>query len=164
MDSTLDSRAVDRANFENLRLYTTSHSKPSPVTNQTVTGSRLTGYIVNVMRSPVIKRLMVRGSQVALKHVIHDMETRTLVMELCRRQLKDRSPVVTWIAGQRSIAQPRLQCGFRTTPEGVSIFLKAKYTPNYTVYQKFLREAYPRISKQAWGFNTNIIYCIESKY
>ena len=26
----------------------------SPVTSQTVTGSRLTGYIVNVMRSPVI--------------------------------------------------------------------------------------------------------------
>ena len=33
---------------------------------------RLTGYIVNVMRSPVIERLMVRGSQVALKHAIHD--------------------------------------------------------------------------------------------
>ena len=28
-------------------------------TSQTVTGSRLTGYIVNVMRSPVIERLMV---------------------------------------------------------------------------------------------------------
>ena len=31
---------------------------------------------------------MVRGSQVALKHVIHDMETRTLVMELHRRAIK----------------------------------------------------------------------------
>ena len=40
--------------------------KRSPVTSQTVTGSRLTGYIVNVMLSPVIERLMVRGSQVAL--------------------------------------------------------------------------------------------------
>ena len=38
-----------------------------------VTGSRLTGYIVNVVRCPVIERLMVRGSQVALKHVIHDI-------------------------------------------------------------------------------------------
>ena len=36
------------------------------MTNQTVTGSRLTGYIVNVMRSSVIERLMVRGSQVAI--------------------------------------------------------------------------------------------------
>ena len=44
--------------------------------------------IVNVMRSPVIERLMVRGSQVALKHVIHDMEARTLVMELRRCAIK----------------------------------------------------------------------------
>ena len=58
------------------------------VTNQMVTGSRLTGYIVNVMRSPVIERLMVRGSQVAIKHVFHDMEIRTLVMELRRRASK----------------------------------------------------------------------------
>ena len=71
----------------------------SPVTNQTVTGSRLTGYMVNVMRFSVIERLMVQGSQVALKHVIHDMETRTLVMELRRSAIKDGSPVVTWIAG-----------------------------------------------------------------
>ena len=65
------------------------------MTNQTVAGSRLTGYIVNVIRSPVIERLMVRGSQVALKHVIHDIhvEARTLVMEL--RQLKDGFSVVT---------------------------------------------------------------------
>ena len=64
-------------------IYMTSHL--SPVTNQTVTGLRLTGCVVNVMRSPVIERLMVRGSRVALKHVIHDMVTRTLVMELRRR-------------------------------------------------------------------------------
>ena len=56
--------------------------------SQTVTGLRLTGYIVKVMRSPVIERLMVRGSQVALKHVIRDMEARTLVMELRRRAIK----------------------------------------------------------------------------
>ena len=90
--STLDSPAVElRSNpglgkllmSENLRLYTTCTSPVvmcSPVTNQTVTGSRLTGYIVNVMRSLVIERLMVRGSQVTLKHVIHDMVTRTLVV------------------------------------------------------------------------------------
>ena len=56
--------------------------------SQTVTGLRLTGYIVNVMRSPVIERLMVRSSQVAFKHVIHDMEARTLAMELRRRATK----------------------------------------------------------------------------
>ena len=40
------------------------------------------------MLSPVIESLMVRGSQVALKHVIHDMEARTLVMELRRLAIK----------------------------------------------------------------------------
>ena len=64
-----------------------------------VTGSRLTAYIVNVMRSQVIEMLIVRGWQVALKHVIHDMETRALMMELRWRAIKDRSPVVKWIAG-----------------------------------------------------------------
>ena len=40
-------------------------------------------------------------TQVALKHVIHNIETRTLVMELCRRAIKRwvRAPVVTWVAG-----------------------------------------------------------------
>ena len=46
------------------------------------------------MRSPVIKRLMVRGSQVALKHVNHDMVTRTLLMELRRRAIKRWVPCV----------------------------------------------------------------------
>ena len=78
--------------------------KRSPVTSQTVTGSRLAGYIVNVIRSPVIERLMVRGSQVAIKHVIHDMEARTLVMELRRRAIK------RWVPA-------KAECGFRTTPE-----------------------------------------------
>ena len=58
------------------------------MTRQTVTGSRLTGYTENVMRSPVIERLMVRGLEVAFKHVIHDMEARTLVMELRRLAIK----------------------------------------------------------------------------
>ena len=44
--------------------------------------------IVNVMCSSVIERLMVRGSQVALNHVIDDIETRILVMELRRRAIK----------------------------------------------------------------------------
>ena len=34
------------------------------------------------------QNVMVRGSQVALKHVIHDMEARTLVKELRRRAIK----------------------------------------------------------------------------
>ena len=87
------------------------------MTSQTVTGSRLTGYIVNVMRSPVIERLMVRGSQVALKHVIHDMEANILVMELRRRAIK------RWVhCGDmdRKLKIPhsaKAECGFRTTPE-----------------------------------------------
>ena len=68
--------------------------------SKSVTGSRLTGYIVNVMRSPVIERLVVRGSQIALKHVIHDMEVRTLVIELRRRAIKRWVPCSDiWIAG-----------------------------------------------------------------
>ena len=55
------------------RLQIGDNSKGTPVTNQMVTGSRLTGNIVNVMRSPVIERLMVRDSQVTLNNVIHDM-------------------------------------------------------------------------------------------
>ena len=35
---------------------------------------------------------MVRGSQVALKHVIHDMEARTLVMQLRRRAITHITP------------------------------------------------------------------------
>ena len=87
------------------------------MTSQTVTGSRLTGYIVNVMRYPVIERLMVRGSQVALKHVIHDMETKTLVMEFRRLASKRWVPCGDinrrlWIPHSAKV-----ECGFRTTPE-----------------------------------------------
>ena len=42
----------------------------------------------------VIERLMVRGSQVALKHVIYDIEAITLVIELRRRAIKRWVPVV----------------------------------------------------------------------
>ena len=39
--------------------YANRQSALQCMTSQTVTGSRLTGHIVNVMRSPVIERLMV---------------------------------------------------------------------------------------------------------
>ena len=87
------------------------------MTNQTVTGSRLTGYIVNVVRSPIIERWMVRGSQVAVKRVIHDMVTRTLLIKLRRRTIK------RWVSSvdmDRRLKIPhsaKVECGFRTTPE-----------------------------------------------
>ena len=87
------------------------------MTNQTVTGSRLTGYIVNVMRSPVIERLMVRGSQVALKHVIHETVTRTLVIELRRRAIKRRVPCGDMDHRFKIPHSSKVWCGFRTTPE-----------------------------------------------
>ena len=87
------------------------------MTSQTVTGSRLTGYIVNVIRSPVIERLMVRGSQVALKHVIHDMETRTLVMEVRRRAIKRWVPCGDMDRRLKIPHSAKAECGFWTTPE-----------------------------------------------
>ena len=90
----------------------------SPVTSQMVTGSRLTGYIVNVMRSPVIERLMVRGSQVALKHVIHVMEGRTLVIELRRRAIKRWVPCGDMDRRLKIPHSAKTGCGFRATPEG----------------------------------------------
>ena len=83
--------------------------------NQTVTGSRLTGYIVNVMCSPVIERLMVRGSQLILKHVIHDMETRTLVMELRRRAVKRQVPCGDIYHRLKIPHSTKVGCGFQTT-------------------------------------------------
>ena len=75
------------------------------------------GYIVNVMRSPVIERLMVRGSQVAPKHVIHDMEARTLVMELRRRAIKRWVPCGDMDHRLKIPHSAKAECGFRTTPE-----------------------------------------------
>ena len=83
-----------------------------PVTNQTVTGSRLAGYIVNVIRSPAIEKLMVRGSRVALKHVIHDMETRTLVMELRRRAIKRWVPCGDMDRRLKIPHSAKVECGF----------------------------------------------------
>ena len=82
-----------------------------------VTGSRLTAYIVNGMRSPVIEKLMVRGSQVALKHVIYDMEARTLVMELRRRTIKRWVPCGNMDRRLKIPHSAKAECGFRTTPE-----------------------------------------------
>ena len=82
-----------------------------------VTGTKVTGYIVKVMRSPVIERLLIRGSEVALKHVFRDMELRTLMMELRRRAIKK------WVhygGLDRRLKIPHsamVECGFRTTPE-----------------------------------------------
>ena len=80
-----------------------------------VTGSRLTGYVVNVMRSPVIESLMVRGSHVALKCVIHDMEARTLVMELRRRVIKRWVPCGDMDRRLKIPHSAKAECGFRTT-------------------------------------------------
>ena len=87
------------------------------MTSETVIGSRLIDYIVNVMRSPVIERLMVRGSQVALKHVIHDMEARTLVMELRRRAIKRLVPCGDMDRRLKIPHSAKSECGFRATPE-----------------------------------------------
>ena len=67
--------------------------------------------------SPVIERLMVRGSQVALKHVIHDMKARTLVMELRRRAIKRWVPCGDMDRRLKIPHSAKAECGFRTTHE-----------------------------------------------
>ena len=69
------------------------------------------------MRSPVIERLIVRGSQVALKHVIHDMEARTLVMELRRRKIKRWIPCGDMDRRLKILHSVKAECEFRTTPK-----------------------------------------------
>ena len=69
------------------------------------------------MRSPVIERLMVRGSRVAIKHVIHDMVTRTLLMELRRRAIKRWVPCDDMDRRLKIPHSAKVECGFRTTPE-----------------------------------------------
>ena len=70
-----------------------------------------------LMRFPVIERLMVRGSQVALKHVIYDMEARTLVMELLRRAIKRWVPCGDMSRRLKIPHSAKVECGFWTTPE-----------------------------------------------
>ena len=84
-----------------------------------VTGTRLTGYIhvVNVMRSPVIERLLGRGSQVALKHAFPDIEIRTLVMELRRRAIKRWVPCGDMDRRLKIPHSAKVECRFWTTPE-----------------------------------------------
>ena len=69
---------------------------------------------------------MVRGSQVALRHVIHDMEARTLVMEWLRHSIK------RWVhCGDmdRRLKIPhsaKVECGFWTTPVIPPIYLNGE--------------------------------------
>ena len=69
------------------------------------------------MRSPAIERLMVRGSRVALKHVIHDMEARTLVIELRLRAIKRWVPCGDMDHRLKIPHSANAECGFWTTPE-----------------------------------------------
>ena len=55
--------------------------------------------------------------KVALKHVIHDMETRTLVMELRRRAIKRWVPCGDIGHRLKIPHSAKAECGFRTTPE-----------------------------------------------
>ena len=83
------------------------------MTSQTVTGSRLTGNIVDVMRSSVIESLMVRGSHEALI----SMSFMTLVMELRRRAIKRWVPCGDMDRRLKIPHSAKAECGFRTTPE-----------------------------------------------
>ena len=51
------------------------------------------------------------------KHVIHDMETRTLVMELRRRAIKRWVPCGDMDRRLKFPHSAKAECGFRTTPE-----------------------------------------------
>ena len=92
-----------------------SSALSSRATQVDATGSRLTGYIVNVMRSPVIERLMVQGSQKELKYVIYDMETRTMVIELRRRAVKRWVPYGGMDRKLKIPHSAKVECVFRTT-------------------------------------------------
>ena len=81
------------------------------------TGSRLTGYIVNVMRSPVIERLIVRGSRVSLMHVFHDMDKMDTCDEIGSGAFKRWVPCGDI---DRRLINPhsvKVEGGFWTTPE-----------------------------------------------
>ena len=63
------------------------------------------------------KVFIVQGLQVALKHVIHDMVTRTLVMELSWRAIKRWVPCGDIDRRLKISHSAKAECGFRTTPE-----------------------------------------------
>ena len=69
------------------------------------------------MRSPVIERLLARGSQVALKHAFPDLGIRTLVMELRRRAIKRWVPCGDMDRRLKIPHSAKVECGFWTTPE-----------------------------------------------
>ena len=98
---------------EEVRRSITSY-KPT-CTTSTVKTVESTGVCVR-LRSPVIERLMFRDSQVALKHVIHDMETRTLVRELRRRAIKKWVNFVDMDRRLKIPHQPRLNADFGPLP------------------------------------------------
>ena len=89
------------------------------------------------MRSPVIERLMVRGSHVAIKHVIHDMVTRTLLMELRWRAIKRWVPCGDMDHRLKIPYSAKVESGFRTTPEKClydSGLIGHQYTIQYKLY------------------------------
>ena len=57
------------------------------------------------------------SSQVALKHVIHGMEARTLVMELRRRAIKRWVPCGDMDRRLKIPPSAKVECGFLTNPE-----------------------------------------------
>ena len=65
----------------------------------------------------IIERLMVRGSQVALKHIIHDLVTRTLVVELRRRAIKRWVPCDDMDCRLKIPHSAKVECGFQKTTE-----------------------------------------------
>ena len=77
--------------------------------------------MVIVMHSPIIERLIVRGSQVALKHVIHDMVTRTLVMELRRCAIKRWVPFGDMDRRLKIPHSAKVECGFFGFSRGMPI-------------------------------------------
>ena len=58
-----------------------------------------------------------RLTSVAIRHVIHDMEARTLVTELRRRAIKRWVPCGDMDRRLNIPHSPKAECGFRTTPE-----------------------------------------------
>ena len=63
------------------------------------------------------RRLMVRGSHVALKNAIHDMEASTLVIELRRCAIKRWVPCGAMDARLKISLSAKVECLFQTTPE-----------------------------------------------
>ena len=92
-------------------------AKRSPVTNQMVTGMRLTDYIVKRDVLSSNRKVAGSGSQVALKHLFRDMEIKTLVMELRRHAIKSWVPCGDMGRRLQIPHSAKVECGFRTTPE-----------------------------------------------